>query len=213
MQKLLELKSLAISYPGGFKLADVNLSINNGDCIAITGASGSGKSSILKAINRLIDFDSGEIFFESKSIRDYSLIDLRRQISYMFQRGLLFPHLTIEQNLILAIDRSVILNAVKDLLADCELDPDIYAKRKPRELSGGELQRAALALALVHKPKLLMLDEPFTGLDAETKANLVEYLKRLQAKFSMAILLVSHDAADIKSLASRSIELGVTNLS
>jgi len=233
---LLELKKVSLSYPSGFKLNDISFSLAAGDCLAIVGPSGCGKSSILKTINRLVEYDSGEIVFDGLKLRDYKLNDLRHRVSYMFQRGLLFPHLTVAQNLLLAFEGiRVIASAAKQstkhgdcfgssclamtsgsyaasILESCELDPQIYARRKPRELSGGELQRAALALALVSQPKLLMLDEPFTGLDAETKTALIDYLKRMQAKFGMAILLVSHSAEEVESLATNVYKIGAAGV-
>ncbi len=207
---LLELNKVSITYPSGFRIDDISFSLNAGDCLAISGASGSGKSSILKAIIGLVKIESGEILFNGVK---QSIITLRKEVSYMYQRGLLFPHLNVFANLALPISDNLKGSELKDyifsLLVDCELDPNVYAHRKPRALSGGELQRASLALALVRRPKLLMLDEPFTGLDSKTKLLLVEFIKRLQTKFNMAILLVSHDASDAKLLASKVIEIGV----
>jgi osmoprotectant transport system ATP-binding protein len=179
--------------------------------VALTGPSGSGKSSILKAINRLIDIYSGDILVQGSSVKDYSLFDLRRKVAYMFQRGLLFPHLSVFDNIALPISDKVKGHELKDrvsqLLDDCELDPILYGSRMPRSLSGGELQRASLALTLVHRPKLLMLDEPFTGLDNETKTQLIDFLTRLRSKFGMTILLVTHDSHEADAMTDRELSI------
>ncbi len=227
MQVLLDFRDVSLSYsssfpfsfltakredlPSSFALNNISFSLVEGESVALTGPSGSGKSSILKAINRLIDIDSGDILVQGISIKDYSLFDLRRKVAYMFQRGLLFPHLSVFDNIALPISDKVegleLKDRVNQLLDDCELDPLVYGSRMPRSLSGGELQRASLALSLVHRPKLLMLDEPFTGLDNETKTQLIDFLTRLRSKFGMTILLVTHDAHEADAMTDRELSI------
>ncbi len=204
-------QSKAIKQEKSFSLEAISFTLLEGESIALTGASGSGKSSILKAINRLVEIDSGKISVLGRSIKDYSLFDLRRNVAYMFQRGLLFPHLSVYENISLPISDKIhgqeLNDRVNQLLDDCELDPGIYGQRMPRSLSGGELQRASLALTLVHRPKLLMLDEPFTGLDNETKTQLIDFLSRLRSKFAMSILLVTHDAHEADAMTDRELTI------
>ncbi len=211
---MLELKSVKIfrkNQSQDFRLGPLSFSLAASECLALSGASASGKTSILKSINRLIEIESGEILFEGVSIKDYPLRELRKQISYMFQRGLLFPHLSVYENLSLPISEDYpkkdLALRVKSLLEACGLEPSLYVDRRPHELSGGELQRVSLALSLVHRPKLLILDEPFNALDMQNKFQLIDYLKRLRAHFRMSILLVSHDISDAHLMADRVLKI------
>lgn len=199
---LLEVKKLSKSFQQ-FKLPDISFELDHGQALAIKGPSGSGKSTILKSLNRLIEIDSGSIVFESKSIFDLDILDLRRNISYLFQKGLVFPHLRAKDNLLLVKKQSS--EELKAAFDFVDLDYEVYAERFPTELSGGQQQRLALAMSLVHQPKLLLLDEPFNGLDKDLVLSLISKLKSLRRDRQMAMILVSHQEEEIELFAADSV--------
>lgn len=218
---MLVLERVSKNYSGKKIIEDLNLALDQAQCLAIVGPSGSGKTTVLKMINRLLSHDSGLISFFDKSVNDWDLKDLRKQISYIFQKGILFPHLTVFDNLALSkqnemknmemvfgfhAKKNIFLGEISELLDFVEIDFREYAGRYPAELSGGQAQRVALALALMNKPKLLLLDEPFNGIDKVTKTILINKFKELK-KQGTAMLLVSHNSEEIEGLADEVLEL------
>ncbi|HEY7715075.1 MAG TPA: ATP-binding cassette domain-containing protein, partial [Candidatus Binatia bacterium] len=164
-----------------FRLADgralvshVNLSVQPGETLVLLGRSGSGKTTTMKLINRLLDPTSGEVRVEQKATRDWDPIRLRRRIGYVIQEIGLFPHWTVEENIGVvprlegwAPER--IRQRARDLLKMLGLEPDQFAGRLPRELSGGQRQRVGVARALAADPPMILLDEPFGALDPITR--------------------------------------------
>ncbi len=218
---MLEVRDISKSFSDKPIVSDLSFSVNDSECLAIVGPSGSGKTTILKLINRLLAYDSGSILFLDKSVTDWDLKDLRKQISYIFQKGILFPHLTVFDNLALCkqnemkntemifgfqAKKDIFLEEIAELLDFVEIDFREYAGRYPAELSGGQAQRVALALALMNKPKLLLLDEPFNGIDKSTKTILINKFKELK-KRGTSMVLVSHNQEEIEGLSDRSLEL------
>lgn len=199
---LLEVKKLSKSFRQ-FELPAISVELDHGQALAIKGPSGSGKSTILKSLNRLIEIDSGSIVFQSKSIFEWDILDLRRNISYLFQKGLVFPHLRAKDNLLLVKKQSS--EELKAAFDFVDLDYEVYAERFPAELSGGQQQRLALAMSLVHQPKLLLLDEPFNGLDRDLVLSLISKLKSLRRDRQMAMILVSHQEEEIELYAADSV--------
>jgi osmoprotectant transport system ATP-binding protein len=208
MSKLLSIQNISKKYDSEPVIFEFSLDLERGDSVAILGPSGIGKSTLLKCINRLLDIDSGAVFFKSKSIYDYEIRELRSKISYLFQKGLIFPHLTVEENIKLAISSCPdSYGKVLSLLNLVELDPEIFLKRYPRELSGGQSQRVALAQAMAIDPDLLLLDEPFNALDKEIKLSLIKKLNEIRKTQSKTFILVSHDREEAEMLSDRILEL------
>lgn len=187
----------------GFKL-DVNETLSLKGITAVFGPSGAGKSTLLKLIAGLDNADSGQISFGDKIWYDdkINIPAQKREAGYLFQSGALFSHLSVRDNLRFADKRSkhiqngITMRGVIDLL---DLAP--LLTRKPATLSGGETQRAALGRLLLSRPKLLLLDEPMTGLDRAKKRELLPLIKSLPAQFNLPCLYVTHDVDEVTALA------------
>lgn len=189
-------------------LDDINLTIEKGETLVLLGASGCGKTTILKLINRLIEPTSGEIFVEGKSTIDWNVINLRRRIGYVLQEAGLFPHFTVARNVALVPelenwDERKKRNRTAELLELVGLNPQKFSDRFPHELSGGQRQRVGVARALAANPDLLLLDEPFGALDAITRTNLQKEFARLIKELGKTAVFVTHDLHEAFILGTR----------
>ena len=186
----------------------VSATIAEGEFITILGSSGCGKTTLLKMTNRLYEPTEGKIILFGEDISTVDPIVVRRRMGYVIQQVGLFPHMTIEDN-IAAIpklskwDRERINNRVTELLELIDLDPATYRKRYPSQLSGGQQQRVGLARALVTDPKIMLMDEPFGAIDAITRLNLQNELKRIHDEMKKTFLLVTHDINEAFKLGDR----------
>jgi ABC-type proline/glycine betaine transport systems, ATPase components len=185
-------------YEGNSAIEDLNLEINDGDFFVMVGTSGSGKTTTLKMINRLIKPTSGKILVDSKNIDDYDLQKMRLNMGYVLQNIALFPNLTIEENITIQPE-SLHWNKEKrrkvafDLLEKVGLDPKEYAKRLPSELSGGEQQRVGIIRALATSPKMVLMDEPFSALDPISRTQLQDLVLKLHRELQTTFIFVTHD--------------------
>jgi osmoprotectant transport system ATP-binding protein len=207
---MITLQHATKSYDNGktFNVYDLNLNIQTGETLVILGSSGSGKTTTLKMINRLIDPTSGDIFIDDKNILSLDAIQLRRSIGYVFQSIGLFPHLTIEENIAIVLrligkPRTVQRERAAELLQLVNLDPTVYAKRFPIELSGGQQQRVGVARALAADPNILLMDEPFGALDAITRNALQNELIHWKKTFNKTIVFVTHDITEAVRIGDR----------
>jgi molybdate transport system ATP-binding protein len=187
---------------------DINVSFtSNSGATALFGPSGAGKTSIINMIAGLLRPDQGRIVLDGETLFDEAgRIDVpawRRRIGYVFQEGRLFPHFTVQRNLDYgrwmgghAADAAA-FNRVVELLNIGHL-----LERRPGKLSGGERQRVAVGRALLMRPRLLLLDEPLASLDTARKRDILPYLERLRDEARVPIIYVSHNAAEIKRIAS-----------
>jgi osmoprotectant transport system ATP-binding protein len=205
----IDFRQVSFNAPGGKTLlANLNLAVRRGETLVLLGRSGSGKTTTMRLINRLIDPSSGELRVEGKRSLDWDPIRLRRRIGYVIQEIGLFPHLTVEEN-IGVVPRLEGWSAAKirershALLNLVGLDADRFAERMPRELSGGQRQRVGVARALAADPPLILLDEPFGALDPITRREIQREFKTLQRELGKTMVFVTHDIAEAFLLANR----------
>jgi len=208
MKDFLKLKNINLTF-GKEKILDgLNLSINKGQFIAITGVSGSGKTSLLRIICGLEKPNDGEVHLDNNILLNdkISIPTEKRNIGLVIQEKVLFPHLNVEKNIEFGISTK---NNKQDISKDIMEKLNILdlAKKYPHELSGGESQRVALGRSIVMKPKVLMLDEPFTGLDKELKIKIYPTIKSILLKNEITAIMVTHDLNEVKALADQCYNL------
>jgi len=191
---------------------DLSLTVGKGEFVVVIGRSGSGKSTILKMVNRLVEHDRGRILFEGEEIRRFEPETLRLRMGYAIQSIGLFPHWTVEQNVatvpeLLGWPRLRIRDRVTELMELLNLAPATYRQRYPHQLSGGQQQRVGVARALAGDPAILLMDEPFGSLDPVTRDSLQHEIARIHKSSGKTILFVTHDIDEALRLATRIVLL------
>jgi len=187
---------------------NISLEIEAGETFVLLGSSGSGKTTLLKMMNRLIEPSVGKIEINGKDIKDYQPEILRKSMGYVFQQVGLFPHMTVEKNIYIVLQlmkqskkqRLIRAHELLDLLG---LDPSIFAKRYPSQLSGGQSQRVGVARALAADPDILLMDEPFGALDAITRNILQEKMLEVRQQFNKTVVFVTHDIFEAFRISDR----------
>jgi osmoprotectant transport system ATP-binding protein len=207
---MIRLTNIAKSHDGGntYAVKDFNLTINTGETVVLLGSSGSGKSTTLKMINRLVEPSAGSIWLGEVDILKIDVVKLRRQIGYVFQEIGLFPHLTVEQNVeivpkLLGWDAKRRKERANELLEMVSLSSKKFSQRLPHELSGGQQQRVGVARALAAEPEYLLMDEPFGALDALTRDSLQLEIVRIKHQLKKTIVFVTHDIFEALTIADR----------
>ncbi|GJM13460.1 MAG: hypothetical protein DHS20C12_18630 [Pseudohongiella sp.] len=207
---MIELKNVQKSYDDGATLAvaDTSLIIERGEFLGLIGASGCGKTTTLKMINRLEEPTSGEILVNGRNVVDQNPEQLRRNIGYVFQGIGLFPHRTVAENVV-AVPRLLQWSA-EDIQRRCTecmelvgLPFDEFGERSPSQLSGGQQQRIGVARALAARPEVVLMDEPFGALDPITRSELQEEFKSIQKAMDLTVVMVTHDMTEALLLADR----------
>jgi osmoprotectant transport system ATP-binding protein len=191
---------------GAVALDGVSLRVEEGRVLVLLGTSGSGKTTALKTVNRLVEPDGGRVTVLGRDVLAWDPIALRRGIGYVIQEAGLLPHMTVAENvalvpLLLGWPEDKRRGRTRELLALVGLEPDRFAPLAPRQLSGGERQRVGLARALAADPPLLLMDEPFGALDPLTRRRLQDEFKDLQARLRKSVVLVTHDVPEALRLA------------
>ena len=189
-------------------ISDLNLLVRRGETLMLLGRSGSGKTTSLKLINRLLVPNSGAVLVDAIDVAAWDVIRLRRHIGYAIQDVGLFPHYTVEQNVALvpkleAWERERITVRVKEVLILVGLPADEFAKRYPSQLSGGQKQRVGLARALAADPPILLMDEPFGALDPITRSEIQREFRALQRRLAKTVVFVTHDVGEALLLGDR----------
>jgi osmoprotectant transport system ATP-binding protein len=207
--KAIEFVDVSFRLPDGKALlAEVNLEIGAGETLVLLGRSGSGKTTTMKLINRLLDPTQGAVRVEGRPTLEWDPIRLRRRIGYVIQEVGLFPHLTVAEN-IGVVPRlegwlhDMIEERARALLRMVGLDPERFGGRYPRELSGGQRQRVGVARALAADPPIVLLDEPFGALDPITRREIQKEFKDLQARLTKTMVFVTHDVREAFVLGTR----------
>jgi osmoprotectant transport system ATP-binding protein len=205
---IIEFINIEKSYGNEWAIEDFNLKIEKGEFVTIIGSSGSGKTTIIKMVNGLIKPDSGTIIVEDKDICTADLIHLRRNIGYAVQGSVLFPHMTVEQNiayvpnLLNKKNKQKTVNAISKWMDIVGLD-DSLRDRYPGELSGGQQQRVGIARSLAASPYILLMDEPFGSVDEITRKQLQLEMKAIYEKTGITVLFVTHDIAEALQLGTK----------
>ncbi len=193
-------------FPGNaVAIQDLSLEVSEGETLVLLGSSGSGKTTTLKMINRLIEPTNGTITIDGRNILEQDPVQLRRSIGYVFQGIGLFPHMTVIKNTeivtrLLGWSVSKRQNRARELLELVGLPPDKFAQRFPDELSGGQRQRVGVARALAADPAYLLMDEPFGAVDALTRDTLQQELLSLKTRLGKTIVFVTHDLFEALTL-------------
>jgi len=204
----IEFRNVSYCLDGGRELlSQLNLEILRGETLVLLGRSGSGKTTTLKLINRLLAPTAGEVVVDGRPTTTWDVIRLRRMIGYVIQDAGLFPHFTVERNigLVPKLEKWTaerIQKRVEELLQLVGLDHQI-ASRYPRELSGGQRQRVGVARALAADPPILLMDEPFGALDPITRAELQREFQALQMRLQKTVVFVTHDMREALLLGTR----------
>jgi len=205
---MIEYKHVALRYGEKSVLEDVNLEIKDGEFMVLVGPSGSGKTTMLKMINRLLEPTDGNIYMDDKRIKDYNQRDLRLSTGYVLQQIALFPNLTVAENIAIIPEmkgwnKDKIKQNTAELLEMVGLPAKEYAGRFPSMLSGGEQQRVGIVRAIIGEPRILLMDEPFSALDAISRKQLQALTKKLHNEFGVTIIFVTHDTDEALLLADR----------
>lgn len=179
-------------------LNDITFEIEKGNLVTLIGASGCGKTTTLKMINKLIKPTSGKIYIKEENIDDKDIIELRRNMGYVIQQTGLFPHMTIKENIeiipkVQKKDKKEIEKKTYELMEMVGLNPEDFLNRYPTELSGGQQQRVGVARAFATDPDIILMDEPFSALDPITRLSLQDELVNLQSHYKKTIIFVTHD--------------------
>lgn len=189
-------------------VSDISFEVSKGETLVLLGTSGSGKTTTLRIINRLVVPDSGQIFINGQPTDQLSPEILRRNTGYVLQHNGLFPHYTVAENIgivpsLVGWDKQKILQRTTYLMEQLHLTPSRYLHSYPQELSGGQQQRVGLARALAADPPLLLMDEPFGALDPITRASVKKEFRLLEDLKNKAVILVTHDVQEAFELGTR----------
>ena len=191
----LTLKNIYKKYPGGVvAVSDVNLEIRDKEFIVLVGPSGCGKSTTLRMIAGLEEISEGELYIGDRLVNDIAPKD--RDIAMVFQNYALYPHMTVFENMAFEIERKV--NEAAKIL-----DLTHLLDRKPKAMSGGQRQRVALGRAIVRSPKVFLLDEPLSNLDAKLRAQMRTEIAKIHKKLGTTFIYVTHDQTEAMTMGDR----------
>lgn len=206
--EMMRLEHVTKSFGRYKALDDVSIVVEEGEFLTVIGRSGCGKTTMLRMINGLQKPDSGKVYAAGEDVGEADLIRLRRKIGYVIQNKGLFPHMTVEKNIIYV----PVISGQKDKRQNRKLAEELIGlvgleremlDRYPEELSGGQQQRVGIARALASRPKLLLMDEPFGALDEITKRAMQNELLALQKKLGMTVVFITHDIREAMKLGDR----------
>ncbi len=202
------LKNVTKIYDKKKVIDNIDLTINDKEFVVLVGASGCGKSTLLRMIAGLEDITDGEIYIGDKKVNDVHPKD--RDIAFVFQSYALYPHMTVRENIAFGlkmrkVDKETIEKKVQE--AAEILDLGEYLDRKPKQLSGGQRQRVALGRAIVRNPKVFLMDEPLSNLDAKLRVQMRSEIKKLHEKLQTTFIYVTHDQTEALTMGDRVVVL------
>ena len=205
---MIELINLTKRFGDVVAVDRINLSVQEGELLILLGGSGSGKTTTMRMVNRLIEPSDGQVQIDGVDNRTLAAPELRRRVGYAFQKIGLFPHMTVAENIaitpsLLGWSKPDMDTRVDELLEMVELPPEDYRSRYPRELSGGQQQRVGVARALAARPRVMLLDEPFGALDPLTRDRLQDSFTRIRRQLNLTGIFVTHDMTEALLLGDR----------
>ncbi len=205
---VVEFEGVGFAVAGRSLLQNLSFSITSGEALVLLGRSGSGKTTTMKLVNRLLLPTQGQVRVQGQATTAWDAIQLRRQIGYVIQETGLFPHFTVERNVgvvptLQGWPAKRVKARAQELLQLVGLDPAYFGDRYPHQLSGGQRQRVGVARALAVDPPILLMDEPFGALDPITRLELQQEFHRLQQELGKTVVFVTHDIQEAFGLASR----------
>lgn len=211
-QPVIDARGLHLAFGDQVVLEDISFEVHEGEALAILGASGVGKSTILKIILRLLVPDGGEILIDGEDISQLSfeeVLEVRQKMGMVFQAAALFDSLSVFENVAFPLREHLqhlseeeVWERSRAALEMVDLDLDDFGDRLPAELSGGQKKRVGIARAIVHQPKILLYDEPTTGLDPLTSRMIIDLMQRLQGELDVTAIVVSHDVRMVMAVAT-----------
>ncbi len=203
---MIQFENVSKHYGSNVVVDRLNLDVEQGNLVTLIGASGCGKTTTLKMVNRIIEPTSGKIVVNGENVLKQDPVQLRRGIGYVIQQIGLFPNMTISENItvvgqLLGWSKSRMLSRAEELLSLVDMEPATYMNRYPNELSGGQQQRIGVLRALAADPEIILMDEPFGALDPITRDQLQNEFKTLQTQLHKTILFVTHDMDEALKMA------------
>lgn len=207
MAAIIEYKNVSKLYGSKKAVDDISLQIEEGEFLTVIGSSGCGKTTLMKMINGLVEPDTGEVLVYGENIKGKDMISLRKTMGYAIQGNVLFPHLSVEENIayvphLLKLEEDKIAQIVEDKMKLVNLSTELK-KRYPNELSGGQQQRVGIARAYASSPKILLMDEPFGAVDAITRYQLQREIKQIYEKTKTTIVFITHDISEALKLGTK----------
>jgi len=207
----LNIDNISFSYESKTILKDLSLNVEKGEIVIVQGASGSGKTTLFKVISGLEFPSSGSIHIDQDcmfSNNGACIVPEKRQVGFIFQEYALFPHMTVYENIkfgCFKMPKDLQKPYIMSLIKDIELKG--FEDRYPHQLSGGQMQRVAIARTLASRPKILLMDEPFSNLDEALKDTFIPYIKEIFKKYQLTVIIATHHQRDVDLLNARVMKL------
>lgn len=206
---MIEFKNVSKVYGDGTKaVSNLSLTIEDGEIVVFIGTSGSGKTTSMRMINRMVEPTEGEITINGEDIKAKDSVELRRSIGYVIQQTGLMPHMTVYENIVmvpklLKWDKKRMEETARRLLMEVDMNPDEFLSRYPSELSGGQQQRIGVIRALAADQEIVLMDEPFGALDPITRESLQDMVINLQRELGRTFIFVTHDMDEALDMADK----------
>lgn len=209
--KAIQVENISFAYDETPVLENFSLSVSEGGFVCLTGESGCGKSTLLRLMNGLLMPQKGNIKVVGEILQSQNLIHVRRNMGYILQDGSLFPHLTVYQNMTYCLDlqktaSSTSKERIEELLPLVNLDAELLYKF-PHELSGGQRQRVGIIRGIAHRPNIVLMDEPFSALDPETRNDLQNLVKNIHQKTQTTFVMVTHSLSEAEKLGTEIVKM------